>query len=92
LGEQYGIDVRVLDLVAANPSLRAADEGSGEVSRDTVSSSRIRAALEHGDIRSVQRALDRPYQLILSVPAAELPTAAASGWALRHVCPCSRLC
>ena len=92
LGEQYGIDVRVLDLVGAKPSSRAADEGSSEVSHDTVSSSRIRAALEHGDIRSVQRALDRPYQLILSVPAAELPSDAASGWTLRYGFPGSRPC
>ena len=92
LGEHYGIDVRVLDLVGAKPSPQTADAGSSQVCRDTVSSSQIRAALEHGDIRSVQRALDRPYQLILDVPAAELPSASASEWTLRCVCPCSWPC
>ena len=84
LGRQYGIDVHVLDLVGALPSSQETDASRAAAGRDTVSSSQIRAALEHGDIPAVERALDRPYQLMLSIPPADWPSPAATGWALRH--------
>ena len=87
LGRQYGVDVHVLDLVGAQPSSQTTDASRAATCSETVSSSQIRAALEQGDMRSVERALDRPYQLILKIPAAEVPPAVAEEWTIRHVAP-----
>ena len=76
--------MQVLDLVSTQPPAQPADMPGLAAAPDTVSSSRIRAALERGDVAAVERALDRPYQLVMHLPSAELPSAIASTWTLRH--------
>lgn len=67
LGSQYGMKIRIVDLVADIDEYSYLKDGKYEKSIKAVSSSVIREALARGDMDTAEYCLGRPYRLVVAV-------------------------